>query len=193
MSSTPDDFLVIGRIGKAHGIKGEVSVEPRTDEPERRFKVGNVIGTRSTRPGLEPFAQLTVESARWHGERLLMRFVEIPDRNVAEVSRGLQLTVPIDPDELPEDPEEFYDHQLIGLAAETTDGTAIGVISEVVHGAQDLLVIKASAELGGRDVMVPFVTALVPTVDLAARKVVIADRPGLLNPDEADTERSEEA
>jgi 16S rRNA processing protein RimM len=182
-TSADDDFLVVGRIGKAHGIKGEVSVEPRTDDPARRFKVGSVLATRSTRPGPAPSATLTIETIRWHQDRLLMRFVEIPDRNAAEASRGTQLVVPIDPTEVPDDPEEFYDHQLIGLRAEKADGSLIGEVSEVVHGAaQDLLVIHTST----REVLIPFVSALVPLVDVPAGRLVVDDRPGLLDelPDE---------
>ena len=175
-----EDYLVVGRIGKPHGLKGEVSVEPRTDEPERRFATGSRLGTVRNRPGTHAAETLTVRSSRWHSGRLLVTFDEIAGRNAAEEARGTLLVVPVDPEETPEDPEEFYDHQLVGLDVVTTAGAVVGEVAEIVHGAaQDLLVVKA----GDREVLVPFVTALVPEVDLAGRRVVVDDRPGLLRPD----------
>lgn len=176
--------VVVGRIGKPHGIKGEVTVELRTDEPDRRFADGAELSTQ-TPQGTAPHGpdrprSLTVRSTRWHQSRLLVTFEEVADRNVAEAVRGLLLAVEVDPDEKPEDPEEFYDHQLVGLRVVTTDGNTVGEVGSVVHGAaQDLLVVNAE---DGREVLVPFVAALVPEVDLAGRRVVVADRPGLLTP-----------
>jgi 16S rRNA processing protein RimM len=87
------------------------------------------------------------------------------------------LVVPVDPDERPDDPEEYYDHQLVGLAVVTPDGAPVGRLAEVVHGnAQDLLVV----DVDGREVLVPFVSALVPEVDLDGGRIVVDDRPGLL-------------
>lgn len=169
--------VVVGRIGKAHSLRGEVSVEPRTDEPDRRFAVGAALS--ASRPNGSGNRTLTVKNARWHGERLLVAFEEIADRNAAEEARGLVLSVTVDPADRPEDPEEFYDHQLVGLAAYTTEGEQVGEVTEVIHtSGQDLLTIKR--DVG--EVLVPFVTALVPTVDLARKRLEIADRPGLLTP-----------
>jgi 16S rRNA processing protein RimM len=91
-------------------------------------------------------------------------------------------------DEPPDDPDEFYDHQLVGLAADDLDGRRLGEVTAVLHGAQDLLQIRTT---DGRDALVPFVAALVPEVDLAGRRVVVADRPGLVTafPDEAGGQR----
>jgi 16S rRNA processing protein RimM len=181
MSSTE---VVVGRIGRAHGIKGEVSVEPRTDEPDRRFTVGAVLATEAPRGGAphgpgRPGA-LTVRAVRWHQSRLLVSFEEIVDRNQAEAARGLVLLATIDAEEVPEDPEEFYDHQLVGLRVVTTDGADIGELAEVVHGsAQDLLVVRTG---DGREVLVPFVSALVPVVDVRGGRIEVADRPGLITP-----------
>jgi 16S rRNA processing protein RimM len=173
-----EDYLVVGRIGRPHGLKGEVSVEPRTDEPDRRFAVGAELRTERKRSGAPGPDAMTVAGTRWHSGRLLVRFAEIADRNAAEEARGTLLVVPVDPDESPEDPEEFYDHQLVGLSVVTTAGEAVGELAEVLHGsAQDLLVIKA----GDREVLVPFVSELVPEVDLAGRRIVVEDRPGLLS------------
>jgi 16S rRNA processing protein RimM len=184
MSGTDLREVVVGRIGRAHGIRGEVSVEPRTDEPERRFASGAVLGARSP-DGSAPSgtgrpSSLTVQRSRWHQSRLLVTFAEVDDRTAAESLRGLALVVDIDPDEVPDDPEEFYDHQLIGLAVFTTDGVRAGEVSDVVHGtAQDLLAVST---VEGREVLVPFVSALVPLVDVRAGRVEVADRPGLLTP-----------
>jgi 16S rRNA processing protein RimM len=184
MTETRRHEVVVGRIGKAHGIRGEVSVEPRTDEPDRRFADGAVLATR-TPQGTPPSGPsrpttLTVQRTRWHQSRLLVTFAEVEDRTAAEALRGLSLVVDVDPDETPADPEEFYDHQLIGLAVFTTEGVSAGEVSDVVHGTgQDLLAVTTT---DGREVLVPFVTQLVPVVDVRGGRVEVADRPGLLSP-----------
>ncbi len=189
-NGTDGHEVVVGRIGKAHGIKGEVSVEPRTDEPERRFEDGAVLATRTPR-GAEPHGpgrptSLTVRRTRWHQSRLLVTFDGVGDRNAAEALRGLSLVTQVDPSETPADPEEFYDHQLVGLRVETTDGAPVGAVSDVIHGTgQDLLAIRTPE---GREVLVPFVSQLVPVVDVPGGRVEVADRPGLLTPLPDDTE-----
>jgi 16S rRNA processing protein RimM len=173
-----EDYLVVGRIGKPHGLRGEVSVEPRTDEPDRRFAAGATLYVERNRPGAaEGSETLTVRGTRWHSGRLLVTFDEIADRDAAEQARGTVLVVPVDPAEAPADPEEFYDHQLVGLTVERPDGTKVGTVARVEHtGAQDLLVI----DVDGRPVLFPFVATLLPTVDVAGGRVVVDDRPGLL-------------
>ena len=181
--------VVVGLIGKAHGVKGEVSVELRTDEPERRFAPGTVLRTHAARGGPHRPEQpraLTVRSTRWHQSRLLVTFEEVPDRNLAEAVRGLLVSLDVDPSESPEDPEEFYDHQLVGLRVLTTAGADVGEVGEVVHGpAQDLLSVRAP---DGREILVPFVSALVPEVDVVGGRVVVEDVPGLLSAAVADEE-----
>ena len=175
------DEVVVARIGRPHGVRGEVSVELRTDEPERRFADGSVLDLRSAggRPPAGGLARLTVTGSRTHQDRLLVTFAEVPDRDAAERLRGALLVTEVR-GEVPDDPEEFYDHQLVGLAVVTVDGTPSGTVGEVVHtGAQDLLVVRRP---GREDALVPFVAALVPEVDLGAGRVVVADRPGLLEP-----------
>jgi 16S rRNA processing protein RimM len=175
------DEVVVGRVGRPHGVRGEVSVEPRTDEPDRRFAVGSTLLVRRPGDGPAPaYDVLTVASARWHQDRLLVRFEELDDRTAAEAARGLVLTTTVSAGERPEDPEEYYDHQLVGLTVVTTDGREVGTVAEVLHsGAQDLLVVDRE----GRDAaMVPFVVALVPEVDLDGHRLVVSDRPGLLEP-----------
>jgi 16S rRNA processing protein RimM len=165
-----DEYVVVGRIGPAHGLRGEVFVEPRTDEPERRFASGAVLQTSG--------GTLTVAGTRTHSGRLVVRFAEVGDRNAAEAARGTELTVRVEAGEAPEDPEEFYDHQLVGLRVVTVEGEDVGELRRIEHNAaQDLLVIGTP----DREVLFPFVTALVPDVDVHAGRIVIDDRPGLLD------------
>ncbi|MFR9726554.1 ribosome maturation factor RimM [Streptomyces sp. MS19] len=165
--------LVVARIGRAHGIKGEVSVEVRTDEPELRLAPGSVLVTEPDTAG-----PLTIESGRVHSGRLLLRFAGVTDRSGAEALRNTLLLAEVDPDELPDDPEEFYDHQLAGLDVVTAAGEAVGTVREIAHlPSQDLLIV---ARPGGGEVMVPFVSEIVPEVDVRERRVVIDPPPGLL-------------
>jgi 16S rRNA processing protein RimM len=171
--------VVVGRIGKAHGLRGDVTINVRTDEPDRRFAPGSVLDVEAPSGSATPLRTVTVASSRWHSSVLLVRFEEIPDRNAAEAARGILLHASIPADESPEDPDEFYDHQLVGLTAYDLDGVALGEVTGLVHGAQDLLAIRST---DGRDTLVPFVKALVPEVDVVGGRVVVADRPGLVAP-----------
>ncbi|MGK5530255.1 ribosome maturation factor RimM [Streptomyces sp. URMC 129] len=169
--------LVVARIGRAHGIKGEVSVEVRTDEPEVRLAPGAVLATDPPETG-----PLTVAGGRVHSGRLLLRFEGVADRTAAEALRNTLLIAEVDPDEQPEDPEEFYDHQLVGLDVVTGDGVRVGSVTEIAHlPGQDLLVV---ARDGGGEALIPFVAEIVPTVDLAARRAVVTPPPGLLDGEE---------
>ncbi|MBM9462784.1 ribosome maturation factor RimM [Aeromicrobium sp. YIM 150415] len=175
-------LVVIGRIGRAHGVRGDVTVDVRTDEPERRFAPGSSVVCGD--------GTLTVASARPHSGRFIVKFQEVADRTAAEALRGSVLEARIDPDELPDEEDVFYDRQLIGLDAVTEAGAPIGVVTDVVHlPAHDTLAIDAS----GREVLVPFVAALVPEVDLDGGRVVVVDVPGLLDPDTAEVSRPEGA
>ena len=172
--------VVVGRIGKPHGIRGEVTLDVRTDEPERRFAPGTTLRAEAPAGADRRPSSLTVARARWHQSTLLVTFEELADRNAAEAARGTVLHATIGLDETPDDPEEFYDHQLVGLDVVDVDGTLLGTVKALVHGsAQDLLTVRTP---DGRDALVPFVTALVPEVDLAAGRLVVADRPGLVSP-----------
>ncbi|MER7771029.1 ribosome maturation factor RimM [Kitasatospora sp. NPDC096140] len=184
--------LVVGKIGRAHGIRGDVSVEVRTDEPELRLGPGAVVLTDPASVG-----PLTVESGRVHSGRLLLRFAGVKDRNAAEALRGTLLISEVDPEERPDDPEEYYDHQLIGLDVVLLDGTLVGELTEVVHlPYQDLLTVKKA---DGTEVLVPFVTQIVPTIDLENQRAVITPPAGLIDPEQADVagtssaERAEDA
>lgn len=180
--------VVVGRIGKPHGIRGEVTVDVRTDSPEVRFALGEVLRVVPPKGASLPWRTLTVRAARWHQGILLLGFEEFADRNAAETARGIVLEVTLDETEAPEDPEEFYEHQLRGLEVRNLDGEVIGAVTGLVPGAaQDLLAVKAT---DGRATLVPFVEALVPTVDVAAGHVVVADRPGLVTAFPEDTDEA---
>ena len=179
-------LVTVGRVGRAHGIKGEVGIDVRTDEPERRFADGAVLVTDA-----KVSRTLTVAASRWHSGRLLVKFAEVPDRTAAEQLRNLFVQSEVDDDERPEDPDEFYDRDLIGLAVRTTDGADVGEVIDVVHlPAQDLLEIRRTA---GNVVMVPLVEELVPEINVDKQYVVVADRPGLLDPEGAEVVPTDEA
>ncbi|WBB70959.1 ribosome maturation factor RimM [Micromonospora sp. WMMD812] len=181
-------MLIVGRIGKPHGIRGEVTVEVRTDEPEARFAPGSVLHTEpGATPPAEPGAgvpfrvpaELTVESARWHQGRLLVAFEGVLDRNVAEALRGTLVGVDSGDVAPPEDPEEFHDHQLVGLAVVNPAGERLGEVAGIDHApSSDLLVLRRPE---GRTALIPFVKAIVPEVDLAGGRVVVDPPGGLLD------------
>lgn len=164
--------VVVGRIGKPHGIRGQVTVEPRTDEPDLRFAPGAQFVIDG------PLQLLTVEAVHWHSGRLLIKFEGIHDRTWAESLRNTLLEIDRDPTELPEDPDEFYDDQLEGCQVELLDGSVVGLVTEVVHlPSQDMLsVTRADTS----EVLIPFIGQFVPTVDVVAKRIVIDPPPGLL-------------
>ncbi|KIF67750.1 16S rRNA processing protein RimM [Streptomyces sp. AcH 505] len=171
--------LVVARIGRAHGIKGEVTVEVRTDEPELRLGPGAVLATEPASVG-----PLTIETGRVHSGRLLLRFDGVSDRSGAEALRNTLLIAEIDPEELPEDPEEYYDHQLMDLDVVLADGTEIGRITEITHlPSQDLFIVERP---DGSEVMIPFVEKIVTEIDLEEQRAVITPPPGLLDDGAAD-------
>ncbi len=172
--------LVVGRIIRPHGIHGELAVEVRTDDPEQRLVVGNVLATEPAAAG-----PLTVTGKRWHLGNLLISFDGVVDRDQAEALRGTLLVVDSADLEDPDDPDEFRDHQLIGLAVVGTDGEPVGQVSDVLHHGQDLLVVTGSGSRAGAEILVPFVTAIVPEVNLAAGRLVIDPPDGLLDPEAA--------
>jgi 16S rRNA processing protein RimM len=164
--------LVVGRIAKAHGIGGEVSVDVHTDDPDHRFARGASLDTEPAERG-----PLVVEKTRWHSGRLLVRFAGLEDRNAAEALRNTLLVADSATSAPSEDDDEFWDHDLIGLDAVSADGATIGQITDVLHaGGPDLLVIDRA---DGGEVLVPFVTEFVPTIDVAAHQVVITPPEGL--------------
>jgi len=170
-------LLVVGRILRPHGIRGELVVDVRTDEPEARFFEGSVFDTGPSEDKLG--TKLTIESVRWHQGRPLVFFAEVPDRNVAEEMRGVLLWVDSAGIAAPEDPDEFHDHQLVGLDVVTVAEDKVGVVARIDHApASDMLVVRKE---DGTTALVPFVRAIVPTVDVAGGRVVIDPPDGLLD------------
>ena len=165
--------LVVGRIGRPHGLRGEVTVEVRTDDPDTRFAAGSVFRTDPVATG-----PLTITSARRIGGNQVLGFEGFGDRDAAETLRGTLLMV--DAESLPEleDTDEYYDHQLIGLSAKLQSGDLIGEIVDVMHlPSNDVLVVKASTG----EVLIPFVGVIVPVVDLAAGHVLVDPPDGLFD------------
>jgi 16S rRNA processing protein RimM len=172
-----DSQLLVARIGKPHGLRGEVTVQLHTDDPEARFATGSVLTTEAASGSGVPRV-LTVRSARSHRGIWLIGFEGIPDREGAESLRGTRLLVDASLG-LPEDDDEgWYESELVGLSAVTMDGAAVGTVSRLETGAaQDLLVVRLSS---GGEALVPFVEAIVPEVDVEGGRVVLNPPPGLL-------------
>jgi 16S rRNA processing protein RimM len=166
--------LVVGRIAKAHGIRGEVAVDVRTDDPEHRYAIGASLATDPADRG-----PLTVTAARWHSGRLLVCFDGVLDRNAAESLHGTLLVADSATSIAPDDDDEFWDHDLIGLAAVVPDGTVVGTVSDVLHPPGPAVLVVERPD--GEDALVPFVTEIVPSVDVANGRVVIDPPEGLLD------------
>lgn len=171
------ELVTVGRVGRAHGVRGDVSVEVWTDEPERRLAPGTCVllsaGAAERR--------LRIEESRPHSGRWLVHFAGITDRASAQALCGAGIQVEVDSLERAAEPDEFFDRHLIGMAAQHADGSEIGVVSAVLHlPGQDVLEIR---DANGRELLVPFVTQIVPVVDLDARRLVIDAPPGLIEPD----------
>ncbi len=165
-------LLLVGRLGRPHGVRGLITVEPTTDEPEQRFAVGSSLLT-------EPAARgpITVTHMQRHGDRLLLGIEGVTDRDSAEQLRAVKVLVDSDQIPTPTDPETFADHQLIGLRVELESGDFLGEVLAMNHGAAgDQLVVAYR----GREVLVPFVLAIVPVVDVAGGRMVIDPPEGLL-------------
>ena len=166
-------LVTVGRIGRPHGIRGDVVVGVRTDEPELRFAHGSRLDTDPADVG-----PLTVASSRWHSGELLVRFEGVADRDAAADLRGTWLTVDSATLTPPEDPDEFHDTDLVGLSVRTLDGTQVGTVDDVLHPGQDLLVIKSPE---GREILIPFVKAFVPEVAVSSGYLLIDPPEGLLD------------
>ncbi|AZZ39200.1 ribosome maturation factor RimM [Acidipropionibacterium jensenii] len=166
--------VVVGRIGRAHGLHGEVAVSLRTDEPQTRFAQGATLRIEGS--GRE----LHVQQTRSRSAAFQVRFREIDTRTGAEALQGKILVAEVAAEERPTGEEEYYDRQLRGLAVLDWQQHRIGRVSDVIHlPAQDLLAI----DVDGQERLVPFVSALVPTVDLDAGTLTLADVGGLVDAD----------
>ena len=169
--------LQVARIGKPHGIRGEVTVQVLTDAPEARFVPATEFLVEPARLG-----PLTVSSARWNKDILLLGFEQVADRNRAEEIRGAKLFV--ETEELQDDGEEgWYEHELVGLEARVGSQVVGKVTALNTMPAQDLLVIEGA---DGKEILVPFVEEIVPEVNPDGGYVLLVPPPGLfeLNSDE---------
>jgi len=166
-----DGDIAIGRIGPARGVRGELFVEPWTDDPDTRFAPGELLRTDPSDAG-----PLTVAASSQAGGKLVVRFEGIDDRASAEQLRGVRLVVAASARPPLDDPDEFYATELIGLQASTVDGTDLGPVRDVLDIAgSDYLVL----DVDGHERLVPFVSSIVPSVDLDAHRVVIDPPSGL--------------
>jgi 16S rRNA processing protein RimM len=171
--------VTVGRIGRPHGIRGEVVVGVRTDEPELRFADGSKLDTDPAAIG-----PLTVAATRWHSGELIVRFAGVKDRTAAEALRGTWLRVDSGTLPPPSDPDEFRDHDLVGLSVRTGSGLPVGEVTDVLHHGQDILAIRPAGPAQA-EILVPFVKAIVTDVDVAGGILIIDPPAGLLDPDDA--------
>jgi 16S rRNA processing protein RimM len=173
--------LQVARIGKPHGIRGEVTVQVLTDAPADRFVPGTefVVEPASVGP-------LTVVSARWNKDILLLAFEEIETRNDAETLRGAKLF--IETEELDRDDDEgWYEHELVGLEARVGSQVVGKIAALHTMPVQDLLVVEAP---DGKEILIPFVEQIVPEVNVAEGFVLLTPPAGLfdINTDDANTD-----
>jgi len=175
--------LVVATIGRAHGLKGDVALDLRTDSPAERLAVGAVLHTDPPAAG-----PLTVARARNQADRWVVGFREVTDRTAAEGLRGVALVV--EAAESDDDEDAWYPHELAGLRVELADGTVVGeVIGLEPLPAQDALIVR---EHSGARTLVPFVRAIVPVVDVAGGRVVLDPPGGLLAGEEPEVAGGED-
>jgi 16S rRNA processing protein RimM len=168
--------VVVARIGKAHGLRGEVTVQVLTGAPDERFVPGATFVTEPVAAG-----PLVLRSARDHNGILLLGFEQTDDRTGAEGLRGIKLLADVLEDD--DDEDAWYERDLVGLKAVTVGGVEVGEVTALEsRPAQDLLVVRLT---DGRQARVPFVTAIVPEVDIAGGRVVLDPPAGLLDLDES--------
>lgn len=161
--------VIVARLGRAHGLRGELRLDVRTDAPERRLAVGAVLATEPATAGPLTVTRLRLDGGVWYAA-----FAEVLDRTAAEALRGVALLAPAESGE----EDAWYPHELSGLRVELRDGTEVGRVEGLEHlPAQDLLVVR---ERTGERTLVPFVRAIVPVVDVAGGRVVLEPPGGLL-------------
>ncbi len=183
--------LRVGRLTKAHGLKGAIKLELFTDTPEQRFVPGAVFTLQVPTGSKWHGKTLELAELRWYNGHAVGFFKGVDDRSEAETLIKAILWVDQDPTELPEEEDAWYDHQLVGLAA-LREGVTVGLVARVDHlPAQDILAIKTSTG----EVLVPFVKAIVPAVDLAAGTVTLTPPTGLFEevPDDEPLDEGDES
>ncbi|GAB3602109.1 ribosome maturation factor RimM [Microbacterium aureliae] len=179
--------LRVGRLVKAHGLKGALKLELYTDDPEGRFTPGATFTLQVPESSPWHGKPLTVREFKWMNSHPVAFFEGVEDRSQAEALVRAILWIDQDADAAPAEDDAWYDHQLVGLDV-VRDGERVGSVVRVDHlPAQDLLIVRTADE---REVLVPFVTAIVPEVDIAAGRVVVTPPPGLFEdlPDSDDTD-----
>jgi len=169
--------VVVGVVTGVHGLRGEVSIQNRSDNPDRWVDGGTVL--------TEDGAALAIASIRRHGRRLLVRFGGVEDRTAAERLRGTVLVVP--ESWLPElPPGEWWAHELEGCEVRTDAGRDLGVVREVVaNPANDLWV---AVDPDGRETLIPALSDLLLDVDVDRRTILVREVPGLTAPEEPESE-----
>ena len=168
----------VARIGKPHGIRGEVTIELFTDSPDTRFIKDSVFNVRVGKRQMPVFGSLTVEKARWNKNIMLLKFSEVSDRNTAESLRNSELYA--EPEEPEPDEDSWYADDLIGLGVHQKDieSPVVGEVSGLITSeVQDLLEVRL---LNGNEVLLPFVEEIVPEIDQERGAIVITPPPGLL-------------
>ena len=165
-------LLVVGRIGRAHGVLGEATIEIRTDLPQDRFIVGALLQTDPAANG-----PLTIESARDHNGILLLKFLGLKDRSAIERVRDTLLLAEVDMSEEALFEDEYHVQQLIGCEVVLESGVIIGELTDVLNlPGQDVLAIRG--ERG--EILIPFISEFVPKVDIENRKITVVPPDGLL-------------
>lgn len=166
-------LLVVGRIGRAHGVLGEATIEVRTDVPDERFYIGAKLETEP-----ESVGPLTITAARDHNGILLLKFAEANSRNEIEKFRDTLLKAEVDMSQENLHEDEFHVQQLIGLKVQTDGGVHVGTLTDVLNlPGQDLLAVETE----NGEILIPFVYEIVPEIDLESGVVTIVPPPGLLN------------
>ncbi len=161
--------LVVGRIGRAHGVLGEATIEVQTDDPDIRFQVGNKLT-------LDDGRELTIRSSRWHNQILLLAFDGVADRNQIEELRDQLISSDVDLGSLA--PGEYHFQQLIGCEVFQQSGELIGTVDEILKSpGQDLLSVSRAA---GR-VLIPMVKQIIIEIDVLAKKIIVNPPEGLLD------------
>ena len=164
--------LVVARIGRAHGVRGEVTIELRTDNPSERFEVGRVFKTDPER-----FTPLKIASIRDHNGTVLLSFEGRPDRNSVEELRNVLLIADVDIPIPSEQDDEFHATLLIGCRVFTEENLELGEVIDILQlPTQDALVVKRASE----EILIPFVKKHVPMVDVKEKRIVVREMEGLI-------------
>jgi len=165
-------LLVVGRIGRAHGVHGEATIEIRTDLPEERFYIGATFTTDPKHLG-----PLTIESLRDHNGILLLKFKEAANRNAIEALRNTLLLADIDMEQEAAYEDEYHVQQLIGCEVVDGTGARLGELTDVLNlPGQDVLAVATARG----EVLIPFIHEFVPEIDIDVKRIVVTPPPGLL-------------